>query len=716
MPTTNDVKETIEDKLKYIGLDLNNIPEFLYKFEPLNFRPLKGYDERTYKVYEYVPVKDIEILITPTNRDEDLNEKYKLAEPIFTYLNSEKEEYIRNYTVFLEMLRNLEVSKMEELDEFQKMVESIEPYEVKYKNNYLWQVYYSDYADKYFMLVPEKEYENSAMFYLIKKQIEAIKENKDIKIYIPISHMEYSEQLLSRDQIVDLENYLWLFTRDWPSIYEVYNNKDELSLQILGKTKVYEKISSTYKIKLENKKSASEFYNLIKALFILATDVPHQYKFVCNIDKYGNLQFLLNKEVITYTDMIEFLKNEVLNKTDCINKQKEKLSIISSNLQELKQESEDKNRIYNEKQKQIAAFLECKKSFFGRVRFFLKRKKKKDEEKIDTEKNIKQENEQKDILEQINNSSNTIEDLIFLCHKVDEYDRQINNIEMDIEALKVTLDSMNRKIENATKYIEEIEEHQKSFFEFMKFTNNDETQALTEGLFEEKESKKPTIKKSFDYEEDIEELGKTVDRLQREKLTSEECNAIFAIKYVPKMVKYLILGENEENAKQEFEKLKNEYLDRQEEYRYKDFDIFGAVLQDQTKIKILNNVKHREIERDKFEVLKISKNTEFDEYKENVRKYIEKIKNAYNKINAIIDMNAYKSASNPIVKWNLAICNINPYKEIEKLFNKEEQTIHLYKINIEKGMDIIFYSNIVYYDNKNETLPLRNEYFTRITN
>ena len=182
------------------------------------------------------------------------------------------------------------------------------------------------------------------------------------------------------------------------------------------------------------------------------------------------------------------------------------------------------------------------------------------------------------------------------------------------------------------------------------------------------------------------------------------------------MFKYLILGENEENAKQEFEKLKNEYLDRQEEYRYKDFDIFGAVLQDQTKIKILNNIKHREIERDKFEVLKISKNTQFDEYKENVRKYIEKIKNAYNKINAIIDMNAYKSASNPIVKWNLAICNINPYKEIEKLLDKEEQTIHLYRINIEKGMNIMFYSNIVYYDNKNETLPLRNEYFTRNNN
>ena len=45
---TNDEKEIIEQKLEYIGLDLENVPEFLKSFKPLNYRPLESYDD-TYK-------------------------------------------------------------------------------------------------------------------------------------------------------------------------------------------------------------------------------------------------------------------------------------------------------------------------------------------------------------------------------------------------------------------------------------------------------------------------------------------------------------------------------------------------------------------------------------------------------------------------------------------------------------------------------------------
>ena len=48
---TND---NIKAKLKYIGLDLNNIPKILKDFRPLDFRPARNYDEKTYKVYKYI--------------------------------------------------------------------------------------------------------------------------------------------------------------------------------------------------------------------------------------------------------------------------------------------------------------------------------------------------------------------------------------------------------------------------------------------------------------------------------------------------------------------------------------------------------------------------------------------------------------------------------------------------------------------------------------
>ena len=71
---TND---SVINKLEYIGLDLNNIPEKFKKFEPLEYRPSKYDDEHTYKVYRYVNVLDIEILLTKANRLSSISEKYR---------------------------------------------------------------------------------------------------------------------------------------------------------------------------------------------------------------------------------------------------------------------------------------------------------------------------------------------------------------------------------------------------------------------------------------------------------------------------------------------------------------------------------------------------------------------------------------------------------------------------------------------------------------
>ena len=68
---TTENLNILNNKVDYIGFTLGEVPDFLNEFEPLNYRVPKVYDETTYKVYKYIPIEDIEIMITPTNRLEE---------------------------------------------------------------------------------------------------------------------------------------------------------------------------------------------------------------------------------------------------------------------------------------------------------------------------------------------------------------------------------------------------------------------------------------------------------------------------------------------------------------------------------------------------------------------------------------------------------------------------------------------------------------------
>ena len=54
-----ETNENLTEKLKIIGLDLENIPDKLYSFGSINFRVHKNYNEKNYKIYRYVNVNDI---------------------------------------------------------------------------------------------------------------------------------------------------------------------------------------------------------------------------------------------------------------------------------------------------------------------------------------------------------------------------------------------------------------------------------------------------------------------------------------------------------------------------------------------------------------------------------------------------------------------------------------------------------------------------------
>ena len=513
------VEDEIEEKLKYFGLDLNNVPETLKIFEPINYRITKKYEENKYRQYRFVPIKDIEILLTPTNRLNSIEEKYSKASPIYSYLVPDIEENILKHATFLQMLQKVRIEDVERIEAEQKQLSTKMPFKVKYPGNYLWQIYYSESTDKYFMLVPTEDSDYSAFFFLLKKQLE---KRKSGKIFVPISNIDYSRGLLSKSEIEDIENYLWLFTKDWPTIYEVHDKTDKISMQIIGETEIYEKIKTPYKIVLNNKENTNEFYKLLKAIFILKTELPQYYDFETGINSNGELEYYYNSRKIEYYALAQFINQEYkMLVTKEINIENEQ-EIFKEKLQKLQIEATLLEADYISKEKQISTYLECKKSFLGKVKYFIKygkKSKKTKEEVVEDNKSIEEISEIVSIKTEINekeSSQYTLEELINRYKEYAKKEDETKKILMDINAIKLKNKNIKKKIENAQKFIEEIDKHKKSIFEFWKYTNKDEVAALDEGE-EETFNVIPKVKRKFDYEEDLENFGQELDKIQRSK-------------------------------------------------------------------------------------------------------------------------------------------------------------------------------------------------------
>ena len=145
---------------------------------------------------------------------------------------------------------------------------------------------------------------------------------------------------------------------------------------------------------------------------------------------------------------------------------------------------------YVAKEKQISTYLECKKSFLGKVKYFIKysKKSKKKKDRISEsykEQEIKQNEEDSEesieLQEEKKTNQYTLEELINRYKKYAEIENNTKNTLMDINALKLKNKNISKKIENAVKFIEEIDSHKKSIFEFWRYTNKDEVAALAEG-------------------------------------------------------------------------------------------------------------------------------------------------------------------------------------------------------------------------------------------
>ena len=722
------------DVLEYIGLDLENIPQKLLEAEPIHFSDFSN--SNIYKVYDYVSVHDLEILITPLDRTAEIRERYKTAKPLSAYLQADDR---KTKEIFNDVLDSASVNEIKKLENLQEKLKNI-PYFVKYDKNYLWQIYYSKEDNKYFMLFPANEGETSVLFYIIKKKLE----KEDTRIFVPINKMDYKGNFLTSAQINDIENYIWLFTNEWPNIYEVSGKY----LYVTGHTKIKKLFSTYYRNVFDNKNDAEKFYMLLKALFILTTETNYKYNFEPYVNETGNLELEYvdeshenlkknngkdrmhieldetNDNIITTGNLAEFVDKQVelqkLRKTDL----EEEIVRNEEILKELKEYVKKQNDIYVMQEKQIVMFLDCKKSFFKKISYFFKAKKfvmpkldNKIDKKLEDELGENSLEDELSIKNEINlNGSYTIKELVSAFNSANEVEIKARAVRSDLKALKLKKENYARKIENAKKYIDEIESHKKSIFEFWKFSNKDELPALSEG----ESSESNETKNNANLNKDL--LGARADSLQRQKLSDEEINALYLFYVMPKIFnrisKTYAKNENEDTKKIEkdiLEGLKNKTSKRS----------LDNLINDYTTVKKINSKEHRENERNEIAILRINENTTVEEFEDRINHFKKSLESAYNKIYAITSMPVYIKKSD--VQNEFILGDINPENLIEDKSSKNiieerdvnlkngakaekdktnKQEIEIVKIDLSNEEHALYLSNIVFFDNQNKTLPI----------
>ena len=549
------------------------------------------------------------------------------------------------------------------------------------------------------MMVPSEEGEYGSLFYLLREQIK----KSNGYIYTPIANYEPGEDILKKGERTDLENAVAVGIDD---VRECRENGYKII--VTGEMQIYPSIKAQYHVELNNRDEGSEFYKKLKALFILQTELQEYYSFSPQIDIDGRLKFYFNDKEVNYEDLSDFIRVEHILAEKNIKKLYKEKRELTLKLEELKDEEVKKEKEYLEKQKEISTYLQYKKTFFGRVKYFFSRKKNNKKNEINVEATVLPNEEISNNIEE-KKESYTIEDLVTIYSQFSKINDEIKNEKMDIEALELKIRNFTKKIENANLFIEEIDKHKKSIFEFWRFSSKDDIAALNEGSEVESTNIEKILRRVFELEEDREEITKQIDKKQRENLNKEECDSIFAIKSeilpIINKVKQLIkidddeVGSLLENLKKEEKK---QSINDSHEY-----DIFGSMSEDRTKIKILGKNKHRETEKNLFQILGISNNTTIKEFKEKLKSIQSKVECCFEKSSNVIDMPIYKVAA-PDEKIDLCGYNIYSIDVEEELRSSKikENECNLFKINLQEGMHAIFYTNIMYFDNFNKTLPL----------
>lgn len=738
-------KEDIKNKLKYIGLDLDNIPEELINFNSIEFKPSKIIDEIDSKIYRYIPISKIEILLTPHSNGEKFSVKYKDAVSLNSFLkeDGEKEEEVKNYLTFLNMLNNFSENKIEEIENMQNIFMKKEPFNVAYKESVFWNIYYSEKVDRYFMLVCTDESDFSNFFYILKKKLEYLKKkekaeknDKEVKeigyIYTNIKHLPYTEKYLNKEEMLLLENNLWYFTKHWPVTYEFIDKNGELKLVVTGIINIYDDLKSEYRIVINSKEEGVKISNLVKALFTLETETEKYLSFYANISSSCALNFYSNKGFkrndqenanLEYKDLTEFLFLEYDKLfSEYI------MYVEENNIKKLRQEilvheRKAKEERLLELQNEITLFSEARKSLFGKFRYFLKKnpldrieetEKAKKEEEL---KKIKEKQQEETDIDKKKNENEeykkfvlkepycTIEEYLILYKEYDKVRKNLKNNMIDINTLKLAIKNIDKKIENSRVFLKEVGENKKNLFGFFKYTNSSHISALAEGeieKIEEYELKKESI---FDINLDFDIFGEKQDKKIREELTKEELETLYLT--TEGMLKYINMIKTEEVdidiLTNYLKELKNEY--EKSNIDSENYDIFGSITNTE-KIRYIKDKSFRETDRNKFKSLKFNKDITLEEFYDKLKVLNSALEEAVKKITAGTKMNVYRlgSWSSDLKIKKFDIYNIDINDELRHM-NSEDVSFNLFKLRLNENVNMLPYTNIAFYNNNNKTLP-----------
>lgn len=679
--------------LDYVELNTAKaFPRKLYS-KNVEYQVAKSFDNsKIYKIYKKIDSSKIEILISNTDRTSDIKTRYNLSVPIQEYYKENKDEFIA-------LAEKTSKSKIEELENEQKEFEKHIPYFIRYENNYIWQIYYSDIEDKYFMLFPANEGETESLFFMIKQKLTGEFKN----IYVPICQVEYNPLVFKdKKKISDIENYMWIYTKSWPTTYEYTDEKGNVKLYIIGETILQENFKSKYRVEINDEKELNRYYTLLKALFIITTETKYTYRFDVQIALDGSVSFLYNKKEVNIDNLQQFVTKETAKQQNLKYEIKKQIEQDEKVLCKLKDIIARQTLMYSKQEKQIVMFMDCKKSFFKKVKFFFKGGKKftKDDKEMLTEikeaaentKNEESKSNELNIDDTILESSTafTIADFVSTTLETRKILNKQKDLKQDIKALRLKQTNMTRKIENAEKYIEEIEEHKKNIFEFWKFTNKDNLQSLDEGKGEEE--KKEKKQKVFKFDDDLEDFCTNMDSIERKKLSIAECASVYVAKYVLPAINSTVTKSDTYTIQEVYEKIKEEYVPDKNLA-----NIFGGITDDYTKVKMLNGKKHRESHRDLYQVLRFNETTSLEDFKERMREVSRYINEAYQKITVPYDMPLYYEKRNK----GYVIGNIDPYEIL-----KDDNVDKIYKVYANEDTHAVFFTNIICYDNMNQTLPL----------
>ena len=128
---------------------------------------------------------------------------------------------------------------------------------------------------------------------------------------------------------------------------------------------------------------------------------------------------------------------------------------------------------------------------------------------------------------------------------------------------------------------------------------------------------------------------------------------------------------------------------------------------DKTKIKTLKNNQHREAEKDKYKVLNVNLNTEMDVFIEKLKELRQILIDESEKIEVPYDISLYKASNEKIDPDGFDKFSVNPFETLDNLEKTStSKETYLYKINVPENTKLVFYSNITFFENNNQTLPL----------